>query len=209
MKKITILLFASIVLLANTGIAQDFRSSIHIGPKVGINLSNVYDSDGDDFYAENKIGLVAGLFVSIPLGTFLGIQPEIQFSQKGFKETGSILGDDYTFTRTLNFIDVPLLLAIKPSTWLTIVAGPQYSYLISSKDEFENSILNIDHEQDFENENLRKNTFCFVAGLDFNFSRIVIGTRVGWDLYKNDGEGNSSNPRYKNAWLQATVGFSL
>jgi hypothetical protein len=209
MKKSVILLFVSLALLANAGIAQDFRSSIHIGPKIGINVSNVYDSEGNDLYADGKIGLAAGLFVSIPLGRFLGIQPEILFSQKGFKTSGSILGDDYTFTRTLNFIDVPLLITIKPSTWLTIVAGPQYSYLIGSKDAFENSFLDIDLEQEFDNDNLRKNTLCFLGGLDINLNRIVVGTRIGWDLFKNDGDGSTTNPRYKNAWLQATIGYRL
>lgn len=209
MKKKVILLFVSIVMLANAGIAQDLRNSIHFGPKVGLNLSNVYDSEGDDFYADTKMGLAAGVFVSIPVGTFLGIQPELLFSQKGFKSSGSVLGDDYTFTRTLNFIDVPLLIAVKPSEWLTIVAGPQYSYLISSKDAFKNSFLNIEQEQEFDNDNLRKNTLCFLGGLDFTINRIVVGTRVGWGLLKNNGDGSTTNPRYKNVWLRATLGFRL
>ncbi len=202
MKK-TLTLFVSIALLASAGIAQD----IHFGPKVGLNISNVYDSEGENFDADPKIGLAAGLFVSIPLGSFLGIQPEMLFSQKGFKASGSILGNDYTFTRTLNYIDIPLLISVKPSEMFTIVAGPQYSYLISSKDVFENSFLDIEQEEEFDNENLRRNTLCFLGGFDVNVNSIVIGARVGWDLFQNNGDGSSTTLRYKNVWYQATVGF--
>ena len=136
MKK-TLLLIVSLVLLINAGIAQE----IHFGPKVGLNLSNVYDSEGEEFEADAKIGLAAGIFVSLPLGSLFGFHPEILFSQKGFKASGSILGSNYTFTRTLNYIDIPLLLAVKPSEMFTIVVGPQYSYLMSKKDVFKNSFL--------------------------------------------------------------------
>ncbi|MBN1989353.1 MAG: PorT family protein [Bacteroidales bacterium] len=203
MKKTLFLIIASVALFASTGFSQD----VHFGPKVGLNLSNVYDSEGEDFDADAKFGLAAGLFVSIPIGSFLGIQPEVMFSQKGFKASGSILGNNYTFKRTLNYIDVPLLIAVKPSEMFSIVAGPQYSYLISSKDEFEDSFLDIEQEEEFENDNLRKNTLCFLGGFDVNLSSVVIGARVGWDLFQNNGDGSSTTPRYKNVWYQATIGF--
>ena len=81
--------------------------------------------------------MASGVFLAIPIGTYIGIQPEVLFSQKGFKATGSILGEEYKFTRTTNYIDIPIYLALKPSPFLTIVAGPQFSYLMSRKDYFE------------------------------------------------------------------------
>jgi hypothetical protein len=207
MNKTLLLLTVSIALLANVSIAQDMRSSIHLGPKVGVNISNVYDSESEDFDADPKLGLAAGLFVSIPIGKFLGIQPEALFSQKGFKASGSILGSDYTITRTLNYIDIPLLVVVKPSEKFSIVAGPQYSYLMSSKDVFENSLLNVEQEEEFDNDNLRRNTLCFLGGFDINLNSAVIGARVGWDLMQNNGDGSSSTIRYKNVWYQATIGF--
>ena len=208
MKK-SLLLIVSLVLLVNAGIAQDLRSTVHFGPKAGINLSNVYDSEGEEFEADAKIGFAAGVFVALPIGSLFGFHPEILFSQKGFKASGSILGSSYTLTRTLNYIDIPLLLAVKPNEMFTIVAGPQYSYLISSKDVFDTSFLNVELEQEFENDNLSKNTLCLLGGVDVNLNSIVIGTRVGWDLYQNNGDGTTTTPRYKNVWYQVTVGFRL
>lgn len=207
--KRNILAIVALVLMANTLTAQGSSSQIHIGVKAGLNYSNIYDSQGEKYTADGKVGFAAGGFVSIPLGGLLGIQPEILFSQKGFQATSSILGSNVTLTRTTNYIDVPIFLAIKPSPMLTILVGPQYSYLIKQTDVFTNPILNIDVNQDFNTDNIRKNTLCLVGGVDINLSNIVLGARVGLDMYNNNGDGTTTTPRYKNVWAQATVGFRL
>lgn len=210
MKKV-ILVFAFATFMFGSMFAQkssaDFREKLSFGVKAGVNLSNVYDSQGEQFNADSKLGLAAGVFVALPLGKYFGIQPEILFSQKGYKGSGSILGSDYSFSYTSNYIDVPLLLAFKPISLITIVAGPQYSFLIKDNYTFNSALINIDQENVFENDNIRKNTLSFLGGIDFNLNRIVIGTRVGWDLQANKGDGTSETPRYKNIWYQATIGF--
>jgi hypothetical protein len=203
MKKTALLLIVSVALLAYAGTAQE----IHFGPKVGLNIANVYDSEGEQFDADAKLGFVIGAFVAIPFGSVLGFQPELLFSQKGFRASGSFLGSPYTFTRTLNYLDIPLLLAIKPIPMISILAGPQYSYLMSKKDVFDSALVNVEVEEEFENENIRKNTLSFVGGFDVNINRIVIGARVGWDLLHNQGDGTTTTPRYKNVWYQASVGI--
>ncbi|MBP1671108.1 MAG: hypothetical protein H6Q22_680 [Bacteroidetes bacterium] len=210
MKKV-ILVFAFATFMFGSMFAQkssaDFREKLTFGVKAGANLSNVYDSQGEQFNADSKLGLAAGVFVALPLGKYFGIQPEILFSQKGYKGSGSILGSDYSFSYTSNYIDVPLLLAFKPISLITIVAGPQYSFLVKDSYTFNSALINVDQEYEFENDNIRKNTLSFLGGIDFNLNRIVIGTRVGWDLQANKGDGTSETPRYKNIWYQATIGF--
>jgi hypothetical protein len=183
------------------------QEQLAFGLKVGTNYSNVYDSEGEEFDAGAKFGFAAGAFLSIPIGTYIGIQPEVLFSQKGFKATGRMLGSAYDLTRTTNYIDVPLLVAVKPITSLTLLAGPQFSYLLKQKDVFSNGSTNYQLEEEFENDNIRKNTLCFIGGFDINLDRTVVGARAGWDLSNNNGNGTSSTPRYKNAWLQATIGY--
>lgn len=182
---------------------------ISIGAKVGGNLSNIYDSKSEDFQADPKLGFAAGAFITIPIGNFLGVQPELLFSQRGLRGSGSVLLSPYSFTRTTNHIDVPILLAIKPIPTLTILVGPQYSYLISQSYKFNNEFLNIDQQEEFVNENIRKNTFCITGGFDINLNHFVISGRVGWDLMENNGDGTSTTPRYKNTWTQATIGYKL
>lgn len=145
--------------------------------------------------------------MSIPIGTYFGIQPELLFSQKGFQATGRILGSTYKFTRTTSYIDVPLLFLIKPSEFISLVVGPQYSYLIKQTDVFANASTSIDQETEFENDNVRKNTLCFTGGVDINMKHIVLSGRAGWDIQNNNGDGTSTTPRYKNVWYQATIGY--
>ncbi len=210
MKK-TILLIAAVISLTGNAIAQDgdndSRGRLMFGLKGGANYSNVYDEQGEAFRADPKVGAAVGAFASIPLGKFFGIQPEVLFSQKGFKATGVILGSTYKFTRTTNYIDVPLLFAVKPVPFLSIVAGPQYSYLISQKDVFANASTSIAQEQEFETDNIRKNTLCLTGGIDVNVNHFTFGARAGWDVQNNNGNGTVTTPRYKNVWYQATIGY--
>jgi hypothetical protein len=212
MKK-TILMISVAIFMVSNLFAQtssdNFRTKISIGAKIGANLSNVYDSQGEQFNADAKFGLATGLFVAIPFGKYLGIQPELLFSQKGYQGSGSIFGSNYSFSYTTNFIDVPILLAFKPLPFITVLAGPQYSFLISDKYVFNSAIVNTIQENEFNNDNIRKNILSMLAGFDLNFKNVVVGARVGWDLQDNKGDGTSETPQYKNVWYQATIGFRL
>lgn len=213
MNKIIVALLITVITVTTNCYAQkgtsDTRGEFHLGLKAGMNYSNVYDTQGEDFVADAKVGFVAGGFLTIPIGNFVGIQPEVLFSQKGFKGSGTILGSPYQVTRTTNYLDIPLMLSLKPAKSITLLAGPQFSYLLKQKDEFTNGIANSFQIQEFENDNVRKNTLGFLAGADFNFDKIVLGTRLGWDIKNNNGDGTSTTPRYKNKWFQISLGFKI
>ncbi len=185
----------------------DHREKFTFGLRAGMNYSNVYDTKGEEFRADAKFGLAGGLVAAIPIGKFFGVQPELLISQKGFRASGVLLGSSYNFTRTTTYVDIPLQFAVKPGEFFTIVLGPQYSYLLTSKDEFTNSSSSYSQEQEFKNDNIRKNLFGVVGGIDINLKHIVVGARVGWDIQQNNGDGTSVTPRYKNVWYQATVGY--
>lgn len=201
-----ILSITSTTLLAQENVT-DSREKITVGLKTGLNYSNVYDSEGEEFDADPKFGYVASVFLAVPIGKMIGIQPEVSFSQKGFQASGNILGGHYELTRTTSYLDIPVFFLIKPSEFFTVLAGPQFSYLIKQKDVFSNATSTVEQEQEFENDNIRKNTLCFVGGADINIKHIVLSARVGWDLFNNNGDGTSTTPRYKNVWAQATIGY--
>lgn len=207
MKKLNLILLALTISSTSVFAQDDSRDQVKLGAKIGINQTNIYDENSNELVANSKYGLAFGGFLVIPIGTYLGVQPEVMYSQKGFKGKGQIFGNTYNLKRTTNYLDVPILLALKPTQNLTLLAGPQFSYLLSRKDEFDGPGINIDNEQEFENENLRKNTIGAALGVDINISNIVIGGRASWDLQNNNGDGTSNTPRYKNMLLQATVGF--
>lgn len=200
---------ASIAQNAGTTTDGDDREKIQLGIKAGINISNIYDSDDDEFEADPKVGFAGGVFIAVPIGKYFGLQPEVLISQKGFTASSTFLGTDYRFTRTTTSIDVPIYLQFKPSKFITLLFGPQYSFLLKQNDKFEAGGLSSENEEEFENDNIRKNIFGVTTGLDININRFVIGGRLAWDLQKNKGDGSSETPRYKNAWGQVTVGIKF
>lgn len=208
--------FILFYLTSYVGFAQDTSSSSYdsreylaLGFKAGLNVSTIYDCSTEDFHSKPKSGFAAGFFLALPIGKYLGIQPEILYSQRGFKGSGKFLYSDYELSRTLSYIDIPLFIEFKPTEGISVLFGPQYSFLINQHDSFSNSFLTIDEEQEFKNADIKKHVFCLSGGIDFNLANIVLGLRTGWDLTDNKNSENNQTPRYKNAWVQGTVGFRV
>jgi hypothetical protein len=187
----------------------DNREKLRFGARIGMNGSNVYDNEGDPFTADTKYGLMVGVFSAIPIGKYIGIQPEVQLSQKGFVGKGSLIGNPYSVTRTTTFLDIPIQVALKPSEFITILAGPQYSYLIKQTDKFESSNFSYEQELEFRQDNIRKNILGAVLGIDINLRHVTLSGRLAWDIQKNNGDGTQTTPRYKNKWYQVGVGFNF
>lgn len=203
-----VLIFATSAVYSNAQLNdEDLETKVRVGFKAGVNYSNIYDTKEDEFVASGKAGVAVGGFVSIPIGKYIGVQPEIQFSQRGFKADGTILTMPYTVKRTSAYLDVPILFSVRPAPFVSILLGPQYSFLLYQKDRFETTLYSYEVKQEFENDNIRRNTLCLVGGFDINLGPVVVGLRTGWDMLKNRGDGTSTTPQYKNAWAQGTIGY--
>jgi hypothetical protein len=196
-----------LVSLALVSVSLQAQDRITFGAKAGLNISNIYDSEGNTYSADAKTGFAAGGFLNIPIGGFFGIQPEMMFSQKGYQTSGSVLGLDYSTSRTSNYLDIPILLAIKPLGLVTLLVGPQYSYLLKQTTNLVTPVSNTTVVDEFTNDNIRRNTLGLVMGADVNLLQFVISGRVAWDLYDNNGDGTSTTPRYKNVNGQLTLGY--
>jgi hypothetical protein len=177
------------------------------GVKIGVNRSNVWDANGESFVADPRSGYALGGYLAIPLGSFLGFQPELMLQEKGFKASGRFEGMDYSVSRRTTHLDVPLQLMVKPFRWFTFLIGPQYSYLLKQDDALNIEGSNVQREQEFKDVSLRKNLFGTLVGIDLNFRHIVVSWRSGWDVTSNHGDGTSSSPRYRNRWSQLTLGY--
>ncbi|PBQ34663.1 hypothetical protein CNR22_23765 [Sphingobacteriaceae bacterium] len=186
--------------------ATDVRGRLVLGLKAGVNYSNVYDSRGQSFDANPKLGFAGGGFLAIPIGKLFGIQPEIMLSQKGFQSSGNILGSYYNVTRTSTYLDIPLLFAFKPSEFLSLFAGPQLSYLLKQKNTFKNGSTSVEREIAFDKEDPRKNTLGFAVGADLTLKHFLVSGRIGWDIQQNNPNGTSSELRYKNVVYQVSIG---
>lgn len=104
-----------ILLLAVVATAFSFSATSQstFGFQVGGNLASVKYEDGSGKKTVNdpRIGAIAGLVADVPMGV-LSFRPELNFIQKGFKNTSneSVLGVDYNTEKklTLNYVELPL-----------------------------------------------------------------------------------------------------
>lgn len=186
---------------------RDNREKLQFGINAGLAYSNVFDERTDNFVADGKIGAVAGIALSIPIGRYLGFQPEAVFIQKGFEGDSRIDTRSYSLKRTTNHIDFPLQLKFKPAKNFSLLGGPQYSFLLSRKDEISNSSITLVEEDHIKNDKIQNNIFGLIFGAELNFNAVTVTGKAGWDMQQNTDDDISYTPRYKNSWIQLTVGL--
>ncbi len=183
------------------------KDGVHLGVRAGVNSSNLIKSGDVDISTGAKLGFNAAVFLEIPIIPAFSIQPELQYSQKGYKASGTYLTTPYEYKQTTNFIEVPLLAKFKPSKNFGILIGPQFSFLTSTKTKY--TIANTSHEQlvDQDNNSLRKNILGGVIGLEAAAGPIVFDLRYSLDFQKNNGDGSSTTPTYRNQVIALSAGL--
>jgi len=181
-----------------------------IGFKGGLSIATIIKTNDNNFSSTPLYGFNGGVVIQLPLGKIIALQPEVLFSQKGYRATGTGLTGDYDYRRYNNFLDIPLLLRINASKELGIVVGPQYSYLLATHTHFKSGATSYEQTVNYENNNITKNIFGGVIGLDINLNdNVYIYGRYTIDFKNNNGDGTSSTPAYKNQVFQVGLGILL
>ena len=202
------LLVAGIVILASTlrVSAQSSGSNLHLGARAGVNISNLV-SDDNTSTTGSKAGLNAAVILEIPIVPVFSVQPEVQFSQKGFKRSGSFLSSPYEYKLTSNFIEIPVLAKIRPSKNFGILVGPQYSFLASTSTKFNVSNTTYENLVKEDVDNFRKNILGGVIGVEVSTGPLFFDLRYSRDFQNNNGDGTSTTPKYKNQVVALSVGM--
>jgi hypothetical protein len=213
MKKL--LLAAMVLLIVGTADAQrrhGYRrqrvSDDYYRPRVGLtgglNIANTISSRNSDFSTNTKLGANVGLFVDVPIVYPLSFQPEILYSQKGYR-ANTIYGD---FAQRANFIDVPLLLKLKLAPAFNILAGPQISFLMNTRNTYYDGFNVI--QQDRYTYNGDKTFIGGVLGVAIDLNRNVeLRGRYTVDFRENNPNGSSGVPAFKNQVWQVGLGFKF
>ena len=203
MKKILILAIGLFV--ATAASAQD---RIKFGVKAGVNLSDIIKGDGNNnFDTKVKTGFNAGVTVEIPLIAGLAFTPEVLYSQKGYKLTSSI-GE---FRQTTSFIDVPILASFRLGSSFNIVAGPQVSFLLSTKNKFINGYGSLEQTNvENDSDRFKKSLVGGVIGFRYDVNdKFDIHGRYALDFQKNNENGTSNTPEYRNQVFSLGVGVKF
>lgn len=178
MKK-TILVIAFMFVLSFTAQAQ----LLQIGVKGGLNYANF---SGSDIQTDAITSYHAGLIAEIKLLDKFAIQPELLYSTQGasYDNAGT------EFKNELGYIAIPLLAKVYLSKSFSLELGPQASFLLSERNNFDVNDAN---------------TFDFAvdAGLSFKVTKnIFLQGRYVLGLTEI-----SSNADAKNSVLQFSAGL--
>ncbi|MDP9961267.1 porin family protein [Chryseobacterium lathyri] len=209
MKKILLVGAIQFAFFLNAQSTNDFQKrSISYGVKGGLNVSDATDqsfTDGVvDINQKSRIGFNAGAFVNIPISKSFSIQPELLFSQYGYKTTffSNNMGNDYdpllgslesSGIDCINYIVLPIMAQYNIIPKFYVETGLELGFNIMSKVRYYNNTDFSGNKTEFNNKDFR-NTFNFGvgAGAGYYFTN-NIGITARYILGLTDIEKNASN----------------
>ena len=212
-KKMKKLFITAVAIVAVTFTQAQTKSSSlpSFGIKGGVNFSNIIKTDNSNFQTDYATGFNAGVFVNVPIVSVLSFQPELMFSQKGYKSSRTGLLGDGTFTQTTNWIEVPILAKISPSSSFNIYVGPQISFLTRTKNKYDGDFSSSQQTKYEDDANkFKKSILGGIVGLGFDLTpKVSINGRYALDFQKNNENGTTQTPEYKNQVWQAGLALKL
>lgn len=170
------------------------------GVKAGLNMTSISNDMSFDPGFGMGVGFRVGGFLNMrwgyrtensSKGTGLwGFQPELMYSNQAVKtDAGDI---------KMNYIAVPLLLKVYPTTALSIEVGPEFSYLISTSP----STMAVDGAE-INVGDCKGMNVGVAAGLAYDFEMgLTVGARYTYGF-----TDMAKNLKWKNSNIQVTVGW--
>lgn len=170
------------------------------GVKAGLNMTSMSNDMAFDPGFGMGVGFRVGGFLNMrwgyrtensSKGTGLwGFQPELMYSNQAVKtDAGDV---------KMNYIAVPLLLKVYPTTALSIEVGPELSYLISTSP----STMAVDGAE-IKVGDCKGMNVGLAAGLAYDFEMgLTVGVRYTYGF-----TDMAKNLKWKNSNIQITVGW--
>ncbi len=182
MKKPIVILLALLLGLSTAAQAQrrgQSGSDVSLGLKAGGSLTNFSGPDANGL--TNRFGFHAGIFANIGITSLFAFQPELLYSQKGFKVNGND-NDKYR----LHYVDVPLAFHIN-TDGLFFELGPQLGFLAGASHQVGNASVDVKSAYNTVD-------FGYLAGLGYQLKE---GLGVG--LRYNGGFTNVEKPYFQSS----------
>jgi hypothetical protein len=195
MKKVYILTI--MMLISSTLLnAQNQKNKATAGIKGGYNLSSVLI---DGASQTTKLhGFHIGVYGESYIGKYFSIQPEILYSQQGYKVTD----EDGIFTQKIDYLNIPLMFKFYPVKSFFLEAGPQVGFSISHKETYDSGRLFGDTSKELEPSN-----FDWGANVGAGFKSDA-GLTIGARYHLGQKDIYDDNKPKNEVW-QLYVGFEL
>ena len=192
-----------------------------IGIRGGANMSNLSGDLRNEDNFENKWGFHGGITYNIGIiDNFFSIQPELLYSQKGFKNADTefeVGGVNYKRTGKVNYnyLDLPVMAKIKAGP-LYFEAGPQASYLLGVNNETKTYLdgnLQSTSRDEKDKEGLKEFEFGYGAGVGFALGNSLnLGVRYNGsfsDFVDKDVNFNEDITNARHSTIMFTLGITI
>jgi hypothetical protein len=205
--------------LALLVMAAPLQAQTTIGLKAGINVADV-STDVPEFEligTSSKTGFVGGGYATFGLGGVFAIQPELLYSQKGFK--AEELGAEAQFK--VNYFEIPVLFKAQfPMTMIrpAVYVGPVLSFETGCKLGLAEGSISADFDCDSPEADIgdRKKTELggvFGASLDLFVGSLTLTVdgryQLGLTNLNDDSEASDESVKNRVWQIMAGVGFTL
>lgn len=165
---------------------------VKFGIKGGVNYANQNGSNitvnGDNYQTDAITSYHAGLIAEIKLIDSFSIQPELLYSTQG----ASYKNATEEFRNELGYLSIPVLAKINLNKFVSLELGPQASFLLSERNNFDVKDANT-----FD--------FAVVGGLGLNITKnLFIQGRYGLGL-----TDASKDAQVKNSVVQVSAGIKF
>lgn len=201
LRRVLICLPALMLLIVPSTVAAQ---GISYGVKGGINFASLSFDPSEDINTGTRIGIAAGGFVALPLGSRLTIQPEGLFSQKGEKADL----DGVVAKLELDYIEVPVLLKYAitqgASRSFHVFGGPSMAFKVRSRATASFGGTTVETGE----ENIKDTDFGVVFGAGMDFGKWSVDGRYTMGLADiNNDESDDTKIRTRTISVLAGIRF--
>lgn len=189
MKKL--FLMAVMALATVSSFAQQAVGTFTIQPKVGLNLANVTNGDGDI-----RVGAVAGAEFEYQVSDIFSLSAGALYSMQGCKNT--IEGVDVT--TKLDYVNVPILANVYVVKGLAVKLGLQPGFNVTHKLSVEKGGTS----GSTDIPGVKSVDLSIPVGLSYEYSNFVFDARYNFGVTKVADNADS-----KNSVFQFTLGYKF
>lgn len=193
MKKL--FLMAVMALATVSSFAQHAVGTFTIQPKVGLNLANVTDGDGDI-----RVGAVAGAEFEYQVSDIFSLSAGALYSMQGCKGEVNVEGFDVDATVKLDYINIPILANVYVAKGLAVKLGIQPGFNVTHKASAEKGGTKVSTDI----PDVNSVDFSIPVGLSYEINNFVIDARYNLGVNKIADDADS-----KNSVFQFTLGYKF
>jgi len=208
MKKLSIIALAlSLSVITLTTRAQTMDAKF--GVKAGGNLMMAGDFNvlGNTYTSKYVPGFQAGFFLDLPLSEKLSFMPEVLYAQKGGKFESTIGNTTGEIKTRVGYIDVPVLLSFNATPMLSLMVGPQASFVVNQSTK--TYVNGVETAATSSTDDFRSAIAGGVVGLGYKITpKVNLNARYSMDFQSAANDDiNQDKSRFSGFALSLGFGF--